>query len=71
MNCTFWPVACSNRMPVTCPAAFWLTKVSLPGLAFIQATRPLRSSAGSVFLPIMSCGLVDTRPIGSKSFSRS
>ncbi len=50
MNWTFWPVACSNRMPVTAAAAFWLTNVILPGLAFIQATSPFRSSAGKRLL---------------------
>ena len=71
MKLTFSLVACSNRMPVTCAAAFWLTNVILPGFAFIQAMSPLRSSAGSAFLATISCGLIDISPIGSKSVCRS
>ena len=62
MNCTFWPVACSNRMPVTCAAAFWLTKLILPGFAFIQATSSLRLFAGRFFLASISCGLTEMQP---------
>ena len=49
-SCTFVPVAFSIRMPVTCAAAFWLTNLASPGLAFIQATSSFRSLAGRFFL---------------------
>jgi hypothetical protein len=58
-------------MPVTCAAAFWLTNLAAPGLAFIQATRPRRSLAGKFFCASMSCGLIDSNPIGVKSVCRS
>jgi len=34
MNSTLVLVACIIRMPVTLAAAFWSTKVTLPGFAF-------------------------------------
>src|SRR5439155_3075329 len=36
MNCTFCLVRFSNSTPETLAAAFWLTKLILPGFAFIQ-----------------------------------
>ncbi len=71
MNWTVVPVDFCIRMPVTFAAAFWSTKVTWPGgLAFMCATRPFKSSAGSPFRAIISCGLLDTMPIGLKSFCR-
>ena len=44
---------------MTFAAAFWLTKLILPGLAFIQATSSFSVFAGRSFLATMSCGLFE------------
>ena len=52
-------------------AAFWFTNMPLPGLAFIQATRPLRSLAASALLGDHQLRIDGDQAIGAKSFSRS
>src|SRR3981081_3026588 len=59
MNCTFCLVRFSNNTPVTLAAAFWLTKLILPGLAFIQTTSSPSVLAGRSFLATISCGLFE------------
>ena len=44
---------------------------ALSGLAFSQAIKPFRSSAGMAFFATISCGCWSSSAIGSKSFSRS
>src|SRR5882762_8686693 len=68
MNCTFCWVRFSNSTPLTFAAAFWLTKLILPGFAFIHVTSSARLLAARSFFATMSCGLLEIRPIGSKSF---
>ena len=43
----------------------------LPGLAFSQSRKPLKSSAGAVFLAEITNGLMDTRDSGAKSATGS
>ena len=50
------------------PAVPW---VALSPLALIQAISSLRSFAGNAFLLTISCGLLATSEIGSKSLSTS
>ena len=64
-------VACCITMPLSFAAAVCSTSVALPGFALIQATSPFRSPAGKSLRAIISCGLMDISPIGSKSFCRS
>jgi len=71
MNCTFCLVRFSNNTPETFAAAFWLTKLILPGFSLIHATSSASVFAGRSFLATKSWGLFETSAIGSKSFSRS
>src|SRR6266705_2033549 len=58
MNCTFCSVRFSNSTPVTFAAAFWLTKLILPGFAFIHVTSSARSLAGKVIFGDHELGIV-------------
>ena len=45
--------------------------IALSGWAFSQLMKPLRSVAGIVAFARMSAGLLESRPIGAKSSSKS
>ena len=58
MNCTFCLVRFSNSTPVTFAAAFWLTKLILPGFSFIHVDQFAKRVRRQVVLGDHELGIV-------------